>query len=81
MYRLDNLTDMEIKEADRHMTRRVLNVLESFIKIYQPGTNVYEVSETYELRIAQKLLMCPYFDKKIRGMADFKDIFIKVDNR
>jgi len=80
-YRLDNLTDQEIKEVDRSTTRRVLNVLESFIRIYQPGTNVYEVSETYELRIAQKLLMSPYFDKKIRGVADFKDIFIRVDNR
>ena len=39
------------------------------------------VSETQELRIAQKLLMSPFFDKKIRGMAEFKDIFIKIENR
>ena len=63
------------------MARKVLNVLEHFIKIYQPQTNVYEVSETYELRIAQKYLMSPFFDKKIRGMAEFKDIFNKVENR
>ena len=25
--------------------------------------------------------MSPFFDKKIRGMAEFKDIFIKVENR
>ena len=41
MSRLDNLTDIEIKDVDRNMTRRVLNVLEAFIKIYQPQTNVY----------------------------------------
>lgn len=81
MQRLDNLTDLEIKEMDRFTIRRILDVLESFIKIYQPHTNVYEISETYELKIAQKLLMSPFFDKKIRGMADFKEIFVKVENR
>ena len=81
MHRLDNLTDQEIKEIDRYQTRRVLNVLEVLIKVHQPQTNVFEVSETYELRIAQKLLMSPFFDKKIRGMAEFKDIFTKVENR
>lgn len=25
--------------------------------------------------------MSPFFDKKIRGMAEFKDIFNKVENR
>jgi len=81
MHRLDNLTDQEIKEIDRTQTRQVLYVLETFIKIYRPQTNVFEISETYELRIAQKYLMSPFFDKKIRGMAEFKDIFNKVENR
>lgn len=36
MHRLDNLTDLEIKDMDRGTTRCVLDVLESFIKIYQP---------------------------------------------
>ena len=63
------------------MARKVLNVLEQFIKIYQPQANVYEVSETYELRIAHKYLLSPFFDKKIQGMAEFKDIFNKVENR
>ena len=81
MHRLDTLNESEVKEIDRAMTRRILGVLEAFIKIHQPQTNVYEVSETFELGIAKKLLMSPFFDKKIRGMAEFKDIFIKVENR
>lgn len=52
MQRLDNLADIEIREIDRKMARKVLDVLEAFIKIYQPQTNVYEISETYELTIA-----------------------------
>ena len=81
MHRLDTLSEQEIRVLDRFMARRVLNVLEAFIRIHQPQANVYEVSETYELRIAQKYLMSPFFDKKIRGMAEFKDIFDRVENR
>ena len=81
MHRLDTLNDQEIKEIDRSKTRKILNVLETFIKIHQPQTNVYEVSETYELKIAQKLLFSPFFDKKIRGMAEFKEIFTKIENQ
>ena len=75
MSRLDNLTDQEIKEIDRYVPRRIISILETFIKIYEPQTNVYEVSETYELRIAKKYLTCPFFEKRIRGMAEFKEIF------
>ena len=79
MGRLDHLTDQEIKEIDRTVPRRIISILETFIKIYQPQTNVYEVSETYELRIAKKYLTCPFFEKRIRGMAEFKEIFVKVE--
>lgn len=81
MQRLDTLTDHEIRSMDRYMARKILNVLEAFIKIHQPQSNIFEVSETYELKIAQKYLMSPFFDKKIRGMADFKEIFNKVENK
>ena len=80
MSRLDNLTEQEIKEIDRYVPRRIINILECFIKIYQPQTNVYEVSETFELRIAKKYLTSPFFEKRIRGMSEFRDIFIKVEN-
>ena len=36
MHRLETLTAQEVKEIDRAMTRRILSVLEAFIKIYQP---------------------------------------------
>ena len=41
---------------------------------------MYEISEMYELRIAQKYLMSPFFEKRIKGMSEFKDIFVKVDH-
>ena len=72
MSRLDNLTEQEINEIDRYVPRRIISILECFIKIYQPQTNVYEVSETYELLIAKKYLTSPFFEKRIRGMSEFK---------
>lgn len=78
MNRLENMTDSEIKDMERNGPQAIIQVLEVYIKVQQPKTNVYEISEMYELRVAQKYLMSPFFDKKIRGMAEFKDIFIKV---
>lgn len=30
--------------------------------------------------MAKKYLTCPFFEKRIRGMAEFKEIFGKVQN-
>jgi hypothetical protein len=80
MNRLDNLTDLEIKDLDRKGAQNIIRVLEVYIKVCQPKTNVYEISEMYELKIAQKYLMSPFFEKRIKGMSEFKEIFLKVDN-
>jgi len=39
------------------------------------------VLELYELEIAKRFLMCPYFEKRIKGMKEFKLIQEKVLNR
>lgn len=80
MKRLDNLMNAELKEIDRDVPRRMIRVLEMFILMFESPNEVYERSETYELRIAKKYLTCPYFEKRIKGMAEFKDIFNKVRN-
>lgn len=75
MGRLDNMTDIELKEADKDLPKIIINVVEAFINICQPNTKVCEISETYELIIAKKYLTCPFFEKRIRGIAEFKEIF------
>jgi hypothetical protein len=80
MNRLDNLTDTELKEIDKEVPKRIVAVVEAFIQICQPNTKVCEISETYELRIAKKYLTSPFFEKRIRGMAEFKEMFSKVQN-
>jgi hypothetical protein len=78
MDRLDNITDGELKEIDKEVPKRIIAVIESFVTVKQPNTKAYEISETYELIFAKKYLTSSFFEKRIRGMAEFKDIFAKV---
>mmetsp|Transcript_8862 Transcript_8862/g.8245 ORF Transcript_8862/g.8245 Transcript_8862/m.8245 type:complete len:80 (+) Transcript_8862:1074-1313(+) len=39
-----------------------------------------EVGELYELKIAEKYLKSPFFERRVRGINDLKDIFYKVKN-
>ena len=77
--RLDNLTESEIKELDKEIIRDTIEVLQNYIKILEPD-NGNSVAEIYELRIAQKYLRCPFFERRVRGINDLKDIFYKVSN-
>ena len=79
MDRLDNLTENEIKELDKDILREVIEVLKSYISITDPE-NQYKIAEQYELIIAEKYLRCPFFEKRVRGINELKDIFYKVIN-
>jgi hypothetical protein len=81
MDRLDHLTETELKEVEKEVPHKIINVVEVFVNICQPNTKVSEVLEIYALMIAKKYLICPFFEKKIRGMAEFKEIFMKVQNK
>ena len=38
------------------------------------------MSELKELQIAQKYLRCPFFEKRVRGINELKDIYHRVNN-
>jgi len=42
--------------------------------------NKFEITEIYELEVAKRLLICPYFEKRIKGMKEFKNIQEKIFN-
>ena len=56
MDRLDNITDVELREIDKDVPKRIIAVIESFVTVKQPNTKAYEISETYELIFAKKYL-------------------------
>jgi hypothetical protein len=39
-----------------------------------------KMSELKELEIAQRYLRCPFFEKRVRGINELKEIYIKVSN-
>jgi hypothetical protein len=42
--------------------------------------NADQIAEVYELKIAEKYLRCPFFERRVRGLNDLKDIYYKVIN-
>ena len=72
------LTDSELKDINldelKYLIKRAAIFFEDFGK-------KYKYMELYELQIEKKLLMCPYFEKRIKGMNEFKHIQEKVVNR
>lgn len=51
------------------------------LKSNASGEDRFKILELYELEIAKRFLMCPYFEKRIKGMKEFSDIHLKVGNK
>lgn len=49
------------------------------MKVIQPA-EADQAAELRELQIAQKYLRCPYFEKRVRGINELKEIYFKVAN-
>jgi hypothetical protein len=65
------LTDSELK--DIHLDDLKFLIKRTAIFFEDLGKR-YEYMELFELEIAKRLLMCPYFEKRIKGMNEFKNI-------
>lgn len=79
VHRLDYLQENEIKELDKDILHGVIDVLKEYMKVIQPA-EADQAAELRELQIAQKYLRCPYFEKRVRGINELKEIYIKVAN-
>lgn len=77
--RLDYINETELKEINSRVAKSILQILEKFIQISDPKRDASKISETYELRIALKLLKCPFFERKLRGMTEFKEMFRRIE--
>lgn len=79
MFRLDNLTENEIIELDEGVLNGIIEVYKDYMMIIQPQ-DADKMIELKELQIAQKYLRCPFFEKRVRGINELKDIYNKVVN-
>lgn len=76
----ENLKDADIKEISLEELKRLIRQMAS-LKSAASGQDRYKVVELYELEIAKRFLMCPYFEKRIKGMKEFGEIHLKVSNK
>ena len=71
--------------SDSHMKDVNLEELKLLIKLFSLFSGSpeerFQLQELYELEIAKRFLTCPYFEKRIKGMKEFKLIQEKVLNR
>jgi hypothetical protein len=79
IYRLDNLSENEIKELDKDILHGIIEVLKDYMIIINPN-DADKIGELKELQIAQKYLRCPFFEKRVRGINELKEIYNKVQN-
>ena len=79
IYRLENLSDMDIKELDKDIIRETVDVLKNYIILIDPD-NANKMAELYELHLAHRYLKCPFFEKRVRGINELKEIYYKVYN-
>lgn len=67
------LTDNDLKEVHLEELKQLIKYI-AYIKSQFTELDRHEISEIYELNIAKRLLMCPFFEKRIKGMKEFKHI-------
>ena len=77
--RLKIISDKEIKELDKELLSRLLIKAQELLCTYYPAEDIYELTEVAELELALKFLTCPYFEKRLRGINEIKEMSEKID--
>ena len=85
---VENFTDAEIKEVNLDELKRLIRLTakykaraKSFQNDRERTQYLYQVLELLELEIAKRFLLSPYFEKRIKGMQEFRFIQEKILNR
>jgi hypothetical protein len=76
-FRLDNLTDSEVRELDKSILNRTIGTMGNYIQILNPDA-VHREVETFELHLADRFLKSPFFEKRVKGINEFRDIIIRI---
>lgn len=78
--RLDNLSENEIKELDKDILKGIIDVHKEYMIVIEPKEEAEKFAELRELHVAEKYLRCPFFEKRVRGINELKEISFKVTN-
>ena len=73
------LTDKEIKDFDKEFASSFINDAKTIFLQYQPEEGVHKLLETLELDLALKYLKSPFFEKKLKGVNEIKEISERIE--
>ena len=77
--RLKYLSDKEIKDLDKDILSRFITSAQALLIHHYPKDEVFLIIETAELDLALRFLTCPYFEKRLKGINEIKDLTEKID--
>ena len=77
--RLTFISDKEIKDLDREILVKFLFRAQNLLIHYFPQEEIYLMTETAELDLSLKFLTCPYFEKRLRGINEIKELTEKIE--
>lgn len=77
--RLKYISDKEIKDLDKEILTQFIQRCQALLIHYLPKEEVFLMTEMAELDIALRFLTCPYFEKRLKGINEIKDLTEKID--
>ena len=77
--RFINLTEKDIKDIDKEFLIKILSDIKVILwKGFEPEI-VFEMIESLELDLAFKFLICPYFEKRLKGIISINEIAERLE--
>lgn len=79
VYRLNNMTEKELKEIDKESISRVLTELKDFLTLSMNDLETAELIEINQLTIALRFLKSTYLEKRLKGISDIKSMIERIE--
>ena len=73
------ITEKEIKDLDHEMIISLLNDTNACLLNILSKEEVYSLTENLELHLALTFLRSPFFEKKLKGIHEIKEMVFKID--
>ena len=77
--RFSLLTEKEIKDFDKELASSFINDSKTLFLQYLPEESVHKLLESLELDLALKYLKSPFFEKRLKGVNEIKDISERIE--
>ena len=78
--RFDKLGTNELKSLILDDILHSLKVMRNFLKLQYPEEYAGDTIKKYEMILINKLIQCPFFEKRINGIEQIKDLINLVEN-